>query len=89
VWGYHLAFVAKNGSINKTPTAVVSAPDNQLGGANSTRNVMQYALGVTGTSAFQKVVTPPDKGDDGSAPTLAEFAGNQAAQTGFLRSRRC
>jgi len=83
VWGYHLAFVAKNGSINKTATAVVSAPDNQLGGANSTRNVMQYALGVTGTSAFQKVVTPPDKGDDGSAPTLAEFAGNQAAQTGF------
>ena len=85
VWGYHLALVAKSGAANTTATSVVSAPNALLGGADFTRNVRQYALGGSGTSGFQQVVPPPNEaGVDGGAPALAEFAGNEAAQTGFF-----
>jgi phage tail sheath protein FI len=83
VWGYHLALIAKDGSINKTAATVVSAGDVFLGGANFTRNVRLYALGNTGTGGFQQLVPPGTLGIDGSAPGLGEYQGNQAAQTGF------
>jgi phage tail sheath protein FI len=83
VWGYHLALIAKDGSINKTAATVVSAGDTFLGGANFTRNVRKYALGNTGTGGFQLLVPPGTVGIDGSAPGLAEYLGNPAAQSGF------
>jgi phage tail sheath protein FI len=83
VWGYHLALIAKDGSINKTAAAVVSAGDTFLGGANFTRNVRQYALGNTGTGGFQLLVPPGTVGIDGSAPGLGEYLGNPADQSGF------
>jgi phage tail sheath protein FI len=88
LWGYHLAFSSKDpaASPNLVPGPVVSTPDVLTGatpGANFPKNVKQYSLGITGTSAFQRVVAPADKGDDGSAPTLPEYVGNEAAQTGF------
>lgn len=89
VWGYHLAFSSKekdDASINRIPSRVVTTPDVLSGaspGPNFTRNNRQYALGITGNSPFQKPPTPPDKGDDGGAPTLAEFKGDESKQTGF------
>jgi len=83
VWGYHLAFVATEGSINSLASAVTSAADTTLGGANFTRNVRQYTLGVTGSGSFQVTPTPADAGNDGTAPTLTEFQGSDALKTGF------
>jgi phage tail sheath protein FI len=90
LWGYHIAFYAKDKSagINLTPASVASTANNLSGaapGANFTRNARQYAVGIAGTSAFQKPVNIPlDRGIDGNAPLLPEFKGNQDAQTGFF-----
>jgi phage tail sheath protein FI len=83
LWGYHLALVARTGSANSLAATVVSAPNALLGGGDFTRNVRQYSLGNTGTSGFQQVAPPGAVGIDGGAPGLAEFIGNQSAQTGF------
>jgi len=79
VWGYHLALIARGGSINVTPSSLISAPDATLGGPNFTLNVRRYTLGSTGTSAFQ---LPGAPGTDGGAYTLNEFQGSPVTHTG-------
>ncbi len=90
VWGYHLAFVAQEGSINSMSSGIVfsgdSDPEPLLGSANFTHNVRRYTLGNTGTSNFQRPITPgtlENVGTDGSAPTLNEFIGDIDRQIGF------
>ena len=83
VWGYHLAFLAKDGSINKTPTSIVSAGNALLGGANFELNVRRYSLGNTGTGNYQEQGTAADVGDDGTAPGYNEYVGNPTDQTGL------
>ena len=84
LWGYHLALVAKSGSINRTSSGVVSAADAFLGGANFTHNVRRYTLGITGTSAFQIAGTAGvNDGSDGTAPQLVDFQGSPTLKTGF------
>jgi hypothetical protein len=84
LWGYHLAFVAKDGSINRTASNVVSSANAFLGGANFTHNVRRYTLGITGTGAFQIPGAPGvDDGSDGTAPELTDFQGSVALKTGF------
>ena len=88
VWGYHLAFFYKDrdASINLIPSNIISI-SNDLSGTdtdpNFTCNIRQYALGMTGTSSFQKIPVIEDKGDDGSAPQFDEFIGKEDEQTGF------
>ena len=83
LWGYHIAFIAKEGSINRTAASVVSAGDTLLGGANFTRNVRRYTLGNTGTGAFQQLVPPGAVGNDGGVPQPIDYIGDELAQTGF------
>jgi phage tail sheath protein FI len=85
LWGYHLAFINKDGSasVNKTVGSVVSAPNVLLGGNNFTRNVKQYPLGDTGTGSFQLPGGLANVGQDGTAPLLPEFQGNENDHTGF------
>jgi phage tail sheath protein FI len=83
LWGYRLALLAKSGLANKTPASVVSAGNTTLGGANFSRNVRRYSLGLTGTSSFQVAPVAADNGTDGSPFTLTEFQGVQNDQTGL------
>ena len=83
VWGYHLAIMARGGSVNAIPATVVSAANTSLGGTAFVRNTRRYALGPAGASPFQVAAPPPTPGDDGTAPTQTEYEGNLAAQTGF------
>lgn len=78
VWGYHLAVIAKSGTINAKPTTITTgvAP---LDDAGFVKNVRRYTLGTGGTGAFSTGVD----GTDGIAPTLAEYVGNPVNQTGF------
>jgi phage tail sheath protein FI len=80
VWGYHLAVLTKDPkhTINAQPAGISTGTadfDNAV-----TLNVRQYSLGTAGTGAFS---TNGVDGSDGVAPTLAEYTGNQLAQTGF------
>jgi uncharacterized protein len=80
VWGYHLAVLSKDPkhTYNTQPASIATGVadfDNGL-----TLNVRQYSLGATGTGAFS---TGGVDGSDGIAPTLAEYVGNQLAQSGF------
>ncbi len=85
LWGYHLALLAKGGSMNATVTGIVSATDTTLGGANFTRNVRRYSLGVvSGTGSYQLAGTAGiDDGDDGTVPQLSDFSGSETTKTGF------
>lgn len=83
LWGYRLALLAKAGLANTMPASVVSAANTTLGGANFTRNVRRYSLGLTGTSPFQIVPVAADNGTDGVPFTLTEFQGVQNDQTGI------
>ncbi len=91
VWGYHLAFVPKNGSFN---AAFDIATGNTGGGGTNiglgaapnlfTKNTRQYALGNGGTSGFQ--VSPGTIGldDDPVNPLgVADYTGNELLHTGF------
>jgi phage tail sheath protein FI len=86
VWGYHLAILAKAATSGGTPTspnampaaALVTAPNDI--GATFVRNTRQYTLGTGGTSPFS---TNGIAGNDGAAPTAADYLGNKAAQTGL------
>jgi uncharacterized protein len=83
LWGYHLALIAKEGSVNKTAATIVSATDTTLGGANFIRNVRSYPLGNTGTGSYQITGTANEVGQDGDAPKLKDFRGNEDEHTGF------
>lgn len=78
LWGYHLAFKRKQGSINDSST--VTTAGNAAFGNGFTRNIRRYSLGTLSTSAFQSGGVA---GSDGDAPTLAEYQGNPDAHTGF------
>jgi phage tail sheath protein FI len=82
LWGYHLAFMATDGSINRTASDVTTAGSAVLGDAVDIHNVRQYGLGTTGTSTFQD---PAENipGIDGTAPQLDDFVGSEIHQTGF------
>lgn len=78
-WGYHVSLRRKSGGVNDAG-AIVSAGDATLG--NGFRvNTRRYVLGTAGASPFQ--TAPGIAGLDGTAPTAAEYLGNQADQTGF------
>ncbi len=80
VWGYHLAVMAKEGTLNKKPaTFATGAPDFDNG---LILNVRQYSLGTASTSPFVNPSGQVD-GSDGDAPGVSEYLGDQAKQAGL------
>ena len=77
VWGYHLAIIGLDGTINKQVSAVTGVADFDNG---ITENVRQYSLGAAGTGTFS---ANGSDGDDGDAPEYDDYLGSEAAQTGF------
>jgi uncharacterized protein len=87
VWGYHLAVIAREGTLNTRPTTITTTPANNavfdLSQANTTgwtANVRQYSLGTAGTGPFSTGVNGED---EVSAPDVPAYLGNPAAQTGL------
>jgi phage tail sheath protein FI len=82
VWGYHLAIIARNGPFSQTPIPVVASPALAAltTPLNTTRNARQYTLGGAGGGPFSTAGAP---GNDGSFPTLSDYAGNPVTQTGL------
>lgn len=76
VWGYHLAIIPKDGTINKQ-IAITSETRFDDG---ITGNVRLYSLGTAGTGGFS--INGVD-GDDGGAPEYDDYIGSESAQTGF------
>lgn len=85
VWGYHLAFIkTATGTINDT--SGVGSAGNSLLGDGIVANVRRYSLGTTGTGTFQALLGDPSQptaGNDGAAPGVPEYTGNELLQTGF------
>lgn len=78
VWGYHLAVLAKTGTLNAIPATITTgtaAFDNGI-----IRNNRQYSLGTASSSDF---VTGGSGGLDGTAPTVSDYLGNPTDQSGF------
>jgi Bacteriophage tail sheath protein len=82
LWGYHLAFRKKQGSINDISAVTTSggASANTLG-LGFIANTRQYSLGTTGTSTFQSGGVA---GSDGAAPGVPEYLGDPLLHTGFF-----
>jgi phage tail sheath protein FI len=82
LWGYHIAFKKKQGTINDVMTVATSGGANATTfGAGFISNTRQYSLGTTGTSAFQSGGTA---GSDGVIPPgVAAYSGNPSTHTGF------
>ena len=78
LWGYHLVFKKKTGSINES-VAIVTAGSAVFGG-DFVANVRRYSLGALGTGLFQ---LPGLAGSDGIAPTVSTYTGDALAHTGF------
>lgn len=78
LWGYHLAFKRKQGSINDSSTFTTIASATL--GTGFTRNIRRYSLGTLSTSMFQSGGTA---GFDGNAPALPDYLGNPVTHTGF------
>ena len=78
-WGYQLAINAKNGTLNKTPIQL-ETDDTNFNADEFELNVRQYTLGTSGTGNFS---TPGQSGDDGDAPEVDDYLGNENDQTGF------
>lgn len=78
LWGYHLAFRKKLGTINDSASLTVTGGASFAGGF--TPNVRQYSLGTVGTSTFQSGGTA---GNDGAEPGVAEYVGDPLLHTGF------
>lgn len=79
LWGYHLVFKRKAGTINDT-AAIATATDTVFG-TGFVDNVRQYSLGALGTGATQSGGTA---GSDGlAAPDKAAYVGNPLTHTGF------
>jgi len=81
VWGYHLAFRKKQGTINDT-SAVTTTGGASAGtfGSGFIANVRQYSLGTTGTGIYQSAGTA---GSDGTFPGVTEYGGDPLLHTGF------
>ena len=77
LWGYQLAVIATDGSINNTPTL---ATTGTALGNEFIANARQYTLGTGGTGAFSANRTD---GDDGEAPEYDDYIGSESLQTGF------
>lgn len=89
VWGYHLAFKPKTGTLN---TAYDITTGNTGGGGTNigtggsnlfTTNSRQYALGNIGSSAFQDGAGAIGRDDDGTPLTVADYTGSAFDHTGF------
>jgi uncharacterized protein len=81
VHGYQLVIIAKDGPVNQQPAAVEFAgPAAAAINTAFQLNTRQYTLGIAGTSAFS---TAGQDGDDGGAPTFADYVGDPVARTGF------
>ena len=78
LWGYHLVFKKKTGTINDT-TAIVTAPDAVFG-TDFVSNVKQFSLGALGTGVFQSGGTP---GSNGVVPDKGTYLGSPIDHTGF------
>ncbi|MBV9210298.1 MAG: phage tail sheath family protein [Acidobacteria bacterium] len=79
LWGYHIALRKKSGNINDKMTVATTTSTGF--GTGFISNTMQYSLGTVGTSPFQ--IVPGVAGNDGNAPTMAEYVGDPVAHTGF------
>lgn len=80
LWGYHLTFSAKSGSINKAASNIVSGTNIHLGDVRFINNSRQYTLGGTGTSIYS---IDGVGGSNGSAPLIDDYKGTEADQTGM------
>ncbi len=80
VRGYELAILAKDGTINQTPTVAFTGPGVAAINPAVRLNTRQYSFGPgsTSTSAASQIA-----GLDGAAPGFADYVGNPTAQTGF------
>lgn len=78
-WGYQLAVTAKSGTLNKTPIQL-ETDDASFDTDEFVFNVRQYTLGTSGTGNFS---TPGLSGDDGDAPEVDDYLGNENDQIGF------
>jgi len=78
LWGYHVVFKRKTGTINDT-TAIVTAP-GAVFGAGFVTNVKQFSLGVLGTGVYQSAGTA---GSDGVVPDKTTYLGSPIDHTGF------
>ena len=83
-WGYNLALIATDGTLNNQPSTVVanSNPASATDVFNDavTINVRQYSLGDAGSGDFS---TSGEIGTDGLAPLASTYLGSEADQTGF------
>lgn len=81
LWGYHLAFRKKQGTINdKSAVTTSGGASADTFGKGFIENVRQYSLGTTGTGSYQSAGTA---GSDGNAPGVAEYSGDSLLHTGF------
>jgi phage tail sheath protein FI len=82
VWGYHLAIMATEGTVDAKPTSIASSTPTTLSDEMESKVVRQYSLGEANDSSGNFIVDQK-KGDDGKAPTATEYIGNSEKQTGF------
>ena len=82
VWGYHLAVIPKEGTINKRPNSIVVTGSSDFTNG-LTRNVRQYSLGTASETGPGTFVSGQIPGDDGDAPDVPDFLGNPDTHTGF------
>jgi phage tail sheath protein FI len=81
IWGYHLAFLKKSGTINDSSTVTTTGGASAgVLGAGFIANVRQYSLGTTGTSTYQSAGIA---GSDGTVPGVADYLGDPTVHTGF------
>ncbi len=78
LWGYEIALISKTTSLNAIPAGIAVLPAGMS--ADVALNTNQYATGIDGTSAF---ASGGIAGDDGGAPTTANYFGSEINQTGF------
>jgi len=96
LWGYHLAFLKRNPTINETVVPTVSGTEpgpeadnirNAIDAAFAA-NVHRYLLSSSGESPYQCLPGDDpnwvaDRGDDGDAPLITDYQGDEEHQTGF------
>ncbi len=83
VWGYHLALIAKKGTINFKPSDITTTPSAPDFTGGLMKNVRQYSLGTASAVGAGYFVSDGSGGDDGEAPKEKEYLGDPDKQTGF------